>query len=192
MKGPTRLYDAFSGEERFRLFIAAAARGDMQEVERLVRTCPRHYFRGTEEAFRDRLLAARELVLLLDAEVQRWLGWLELLGFIRDVRGQLRVAEPDALSELDGLEQMVSPLEGVIEEHAARQVKSCWAGFVSCVRDGMHVAPRDLLLGLGSALCEPLDALRETLGRVTADPEEEAFWQDVFTKVWDASVKSQP
>ena len=60
--GLSKLYDRFTPEERFRLVIEAQARGDEEDVRRLVRTCPRHAYTMTDAAYSDRLLAVNSLV----------------------------------------------------------------------------------------------------------------------------------
>ena len=61
-KGLDKLYDRFTPEERFRLVIEAQARGDEDDVRRLVRSCPRHAYTMTDAAYSDRLLAVNSLV----------------------------------------------------------------------------------------------------------------------------------
>ena len=46
-----RHYDRLSSEERFRLDVLAMARGDEQESERLVRSCPRATYTTNERGF---------------------------------------------------------------------------------------------------------------------------------------------
>ncbi len=53
-----KLYDRFSGEERFKLFIEAAARGDEEEVKRLSESCPCESYRMRELAYIDRCKAS--------------------------------------------------------------------------------------------------------------------------------------
>jgi hypothetical protein len=45
MSDPARFYDILSVDERFRLFVAAAARRDEQELDRLNATCPQKTYR---------------------------------------------------------------------------------------------------------------------------------------------------
>ncbi|MGF1472421.1 MAG: hypothetical protein ACFB50_11880 [Rubrobacteraceae bacterium] len=60
--GLGKLYDQFKPEERFRLVIEAQARGDEEDVRRLVRTCPRHNYLMTEAEYTDRMIVAETLV----------------------------------------------------------------------------------------------------------------------------------
>jgi hypothetical protein len=59
-KGLGHLYDRLTPEERFRLDVLALARGDEEESERLIRTCPRRGYTMNEWGFVGRWEAARK------------------------------------------------------------------------------------------------------------------------------------
>src|SRR3990167_2277110 len=48
MKNITRLYDRLDNDERARLFFEAAARRDVEELDRLNDTCPQKTYRGED------------------------------------------------------------------------------------------------------------------------------------------------
>jgi hypothetical protein len=63
--GLDRSYDRLTAEERFRLFVAAKARQDGAETERLLRSCPQRVYRLRDPAFGDRIDGARTLTMAL-------------------------------------------------------------------------------------------------------------------------------
>jgi hypothetical protein len=77
--GLHRHYDRLSPEERFRLDVLAMARGDMQESERLVSSCPRASYTMTERGFGARWGGAESATLLA------WIGLGEHLARLRTV-----------------------------------------------------------------------------------------------------------
>jgi hypothetical protein len=60
-----KLYDRFTGEERFRLLIEALSRADEEEAERLAETCPRTTYSMSEHAYGDRIRASWEIAMVL-------------------------------------------------------------------------------------------------------------------------------
>jgi len=81
--GLHRHYDRLTPEERFRLDVLAMARGDKQESERLVSTCPRRSYTMTERAFSGRWLGALDLTLRAYVEVAGHLDRLKALEAVR-------------------------------------------------------------------------------------------------------------
>jgi hypothetical protein len=69
--------------ERFRLVVAARARDDEVELERLTASCPRETYQACEAAVFDRLELMSEFVLALLVELGPLAAKLELLGGIR-------------------------------------------------------------------------------------------------------------
>ena len=82
-KGLGRLYDRLTPEERFRSKVLALARGDEEESERLIRTCPRRGYTMNDWGFVGRWEAARELALLAYVEVVRRLDKIKMIGAFR-------------------------------------------------------------------------------------------------------------
>jgi hypothetical protein len=79
-----RHYDQLDPIERFRLTVASLARDDRVEAERLEQSCRRERHHACEAAFLDRLELARELVLVVIADLQRPLGKLDLLAALTE------------------------------------------------------------------------------------------------------------
>jgi hypothetical protein len=68
-----RDYDKLTSSERFSLFVAARARGDDSETERLLQSCPERTYRTRDPGFRDRL----ECAFALTTALIRTLGEIE-------------------------------------------------------------------------------------------------------------------
>jgi hypothetical protein len=58
-------YDRFDPDERFRLVLEAAARGDEEEIERLRDTCPRVKYTAIDIAYSDRISGSLKMTMLL-------------------------------------------------------------------------------------------------------------------------------
>jgi hypothetical protein len=84
-KGLGRLYDRLTPEERFRLDVLALARGDEEESERLIATCPRRGYTMNDWEFVGRVAAARELATLAYMDVVRRLDKTRMIGAFRDM-----------------------------------------------------------------------------------------------------------
>jgi hypothetical protein len=61
--GLHRHYGKLTAEERFRLDVLAMARGDSQESERLVSSCPRFSYTMTDRHFSGRWLRVMDMTL---------------------------------------------------------------------------------------------------------------------------------
>jgi len=98
-KGLGRLYDRLTPEERFRLDVLALARGDEEESERLIRTCPRRGYTMNDWGFVGRWEAARELALLAYVEVVRRLDKIKMIGAFRGLFPYLGTVWQDDVDE---------------------------------------------------------------------------------------------
>ena len=83
--GMHRLYDQLEPDERFRLDLLAMARGDEQESERLVRTCPRHTYIMNDRAFTGRWTGAVEITLRVFIPIEQLLCKLQMIDAFRVV-----------------------------------------------------------------------------------------------------------
>src|SRR5919112_473712 len=83
--GMHRLYDKLEPDERFRLDLLAMARGDEQESERLVRTCPRHTYTMNDRAFTGRWTGAVEITLRVFIPIEQLLCKLQMIDAFRAV-----------------------------------------------------------------------------------------------------------
>jgi hypothetical protein len=62
--GVERHFDKLSTDERFRLVLAAAARQDFAEVQRLSRTCPQKTYRMNDLAYVEKVRTSRKVAML--------------------------------------------------------------------------------------------------------------------------------
>ena len=83
--GLHRLYDKLGPEERFRLDVLAMARGDMQESERLVSSCPRFSYIMTDRGFGGRWNGAIELTLRKYIHLGEQLAKLQMIDAFREM-----------------------------------------------------------------------------------------------------------
>jgi hypothetical protein len=83
--GVHTLYDQLEPDERFRLDLLAVARGDEQESERLVRTCPRYTYTMNDRAFTGRWTGAMEITLRVLLPLEQSLCKLQMIDAFRVV-----------------------------------------------------------------------------------------------------------
>jgi hypothetical protein len=81
--GLHRHYDKLDAEERFRLDVLAMARGDLQESERLVSSCPRFSYTMNERGFGGRWHGATELTLRVYVPLGEQLAKLQMIDALR-------------------------------------------------------------------------------------------------------------
>jgi hypothetical protein len=80
-----RHYDKLSAEERFRLDVLAMARGDRQESERLVGSCPKFSYTMNDPDFTGRWLGVLDITLRVYLEVAAHLERLAMVGVAREM-----------------------------------------------------------------------------------------------------------
>ena len=78
-------YDRFDPDERFRLVLEAAARGDEEEIERLRDTCPRVKYTAIDIAYSDRISGSLKMTMLLCQLLAPSLTELRMLAAFREV-----------------------------------------------------------------------------------------------------------
>ncbi len=88
--GLGRLYDRLDPEERFRADLLAMARGDMEESERLTRTCPKRDYIMNDWAFVGRWQAARDLAMLAYMDLARCMDKITMIHALRATFPYLR------------------------------------------------------------------------------------------------------
>jgi hypothetical protein len=83
MKELTHLYDQLNAKERFGVAVQALARGDMNELDRLIDTCPQKTYRTGDLAFFTRLRELLTIALMARVEIlttsNKALGMLSVL-----------------------------------------------------------------------------------------------------------------
>jgi len=83
--GLHRHYDKLEAEERFRLDVLAMARGDMQESERLVTSCPRFSYTMTDRAFGGRWSGAENITLRIYIALGDALARMRVIDAMREL-----------------------------------------------------------------------------------------------------------
>jgi hypothetical protein len=82
-KGHARYYDKLTPEERFRLDVLATARGDEEESELLLRTCPRMTYTMNHRGFTGRWTGIYEITLRMYIAVNNELSKLQMIDAFR-------------------------------------------------------------------------------------------------------------
>jgi hypothetical protein len=80
--GLARLYDRLSPDERLKLVVAAKARDDETEEDRLLRACPKQTYTMNDLAFWQRWQGAELLVAALMSDTARHIGWMEAVDVL--------------------------------------------------------------------------------------------------------------
>lgn len=151
--GLKRHYDKLTPEERFRLDVLAMARGDKQESERLVSSCPRFSYTMTDRHFSGRWMLVLDLTLRLYVWVAEHLDRLDAL---RAVRAALPVQDDYARERMR---------DAFVEGHkaGARQAWGAAKGKGPAPEwplEGIDEGKVDELAGLGASIMpEILDGL---------------------------------
>jgi len=83
--GLRRHYDRLTAEERFRLDVLAMARGDKQESERLVSSCPRFSYTMNDRAFTGRWLGVLDMTLRVYLGMAGHLERVAMMGATREM-----------------------------------------------------------------------------------------------------------
>jgi hypothetical protein len=140
--GLHRHYDKLTAEERFRLDVLAMARGDRQESERLVSSCPKFSYTMTDNAFSGRWLGALDITL----RSYLWVaGHLDRLKTLEAVRGILPLQADYARDRTR---------DAYVEGHRAG-ARQAWQGDGPAPEwplEGIDEAKVDELAGLSSSI----------------------------------------
>lgn len=184
MKGArlSRHYDRLGALERFRLVVAARARDDETELERLTASCPRETYQACEAAVCDRLELMQEFVLALLVELGPLAAKLELLGGIRSEAALFfeQAAEKAALAASaastpalrDEVAEAVSeaarePGERLLDALAeigalfASEAAAVAHGFAGFCRDELELEPATVLCAFARPALPKLERLLE-------------------------------
>jgi hypothetical protein len=83
--GHARYYDRLTPEERFRLDLLATARGDEEESELLLRTCPRETYTMNHRGFTGRWTGTYEITLRMYIAINNDLAKLQMIDAFREL-----------------------------------------------------------------------------------------------------------
>ena len=151
--GLKRHYGKLTPEERFRLDVLAMARGDSQESERLVSSCPRFSYTMTDRHFSGRWMLVLDLTLRLYVWVAEHLDRMDAL---RAVRAALPIQDGYARERMR---------DAYVEGHRAG-ARQAWGAAKAkgqapeWPHEGIDEARVDELAGLGASIMpEILDGL---------------------------------
>jgi hypothetical protein len=83
--GLHRMYDRLEADERFRLDVLATARGDTQESECLMRTCPRFNYTMNDCAYVGRWTGTYEITLRMYIALNNTMTKLQMVDAFREL-----------------------------------------------------------------------------------------------------------
>jgi hypothetical protein len=198
-----RQYDQLTSDERFRLLVAALARGDQREEERLWRSSSRASYRMPEAALGDRYQLAWQLVALLLLKLEPVLARVELLRALRPLleamcesiadsaafaaftaaakRDQKRTAE-DVITATEPASRRLFGLLDRLEKSLVAQAGATSHAFASCSRDELGLEPETLLAAFYPERLAEVTQLFDG----TADPDEQAAHAAHFSRLCEA------
>ncbi len=194
LKGVGRLYDQLGPEERFKLAMAAAARGDEAENDRLIRTCPRVPYRLTDPAFHGRCMAAYMLVAAFEGGIVFYLGWLAAFDALAEPLGAAIevLVGPEANGRENGDILLYSPrCLAIARKVIAGNVRALWDGFGACCREEVGVEAETLIRAFYPPLMKQLDHFRDDIDVAEADPAQFAKHRDRFGQLWRKSLREE-
>jgi hypothetical protein len=171
--GLAKHYDQLDAQERFAVMLAAKARGDEPEIERLTRTCPRATYVMCDPAFVKRMETSEWLALAVMTDTLKMLGWLDFLAVLRPV---LDAEQVDAEVTVLFCEKA--------ERAAAARTKAVWEGFQDACRQVIGVEPEVLLGAHGIPLPERLSEYAELLEEVKRDAKLYREYRETVAAVW--------
>ena len=198
-----RGYDLLTPDERLSAAIAAMARGDDQEVERLQSACPRVTYRMLDAEFTDPFYYSYEVARSFSMGALDMLASVHLLAALRDMTrlravsmergfalGLAAVGQiPGAGAALRNLDSVVAALTATADEYdsalATRlvELKSLDAGYRRFCEDVRLDA--DAVLAWSPVVADRMAAVHELLLAVEPDPEAERVYWETFHDVWE-------
>jgi hypothetical protein len=87
MSKPPKGYDRFTGEERFKLVMAALARNDESDAAALSDSCPSFHYMAKDLNYCDRLRAQEKVMLTFCLSVTPFLNTLDMIEGFRPITG---------------------------------------------------------------------------------------------------------
>jgi hypothetical protein len=207
MKGSRRLdrgYERLRPDERFRLMVAADARGDSAEADRLVGSCPRLTYRSCDRAFRDRYDRAALLTIAVLSELQEIKRRIDVLDAAAyTVRVFFTAAADDAELEAFLLNGELQPsvrravlkqrgscrrVYRRLREAAHTEGASLAHAFVLLCRDELGVDPRELAL----AVAAPKIGLFDRFVGLSPDHNQVNGLLPELSEAWRVGIGAQP
>jgi hypothetical protein len=195
-----RLYDRLTIEERFQLAIAATGRGDNDEHERLLRSCPKRVYQQTDAELLNRFTDTERIIVAALFELLPIVRERELLSRLRSLVETYAHAAVDASAEaayrmvpgcddamleaifdsgtaqIERLAEAIKRIDASYEAEAASIVHAL-DGFAA---DELHVELSDLIATYAAPLAPAITELRQS----TPIAERVATHQETFVAAW--------
>jgi hypothetical protein len=207
-----KFYEGITGAERFRLVLAAEARGDAAELAHLVGTCPIFLGPVQDPAYTDHVQATFGLVHALLIGVEPLIGWLELLHTIDpEIEATLDALvagtavllgtsppqgvepEPAAPSEAAtrsqipaSKERLALPILTAARTYATMQIKAAMEGFARACREVAGLDPDAVIAAFALVLTEHLAPFQAAMDAAEPDPDAVEGCLEGFASVWEA------
>jgi hypothetical protein len=172
-----RMYDKLTPHERFLLTLAAKARGDHTEAERLVRECPKHSYYLRDADFDERIEASQWLGLAVMTDTMKMLGWLDLLAVLQPL-----------LDTEDPATDPVMLICATAERVAAARIKAVWEAFRDTCSEVLGLDAEVLLEANGVPLPERLAEYADSLAAVERNAEVYAEYRELVAAVWQRAL----
>jgi hypothetical protein len=183
-------YANLAPDERLRAVLEAGARGDFDERDSLVTSCPRKDYRTLDADFLDRCDASRDLALAVALDLGPRLAEARML----DATRELLLAVQAAAAELDGGDGKPSDdwpfLTGI--ERCASEIRSRAAAVLEAFRlhcrNQLRLDPEVVLVAhLGEQLVARLDL--DQLEAAKPDKAALRAWREFFARKWHEQVE---
>lgn len=195
--GLARRYDRLTPDERARAALEASARGDFEERDRLIDSCPRHTYSEPDAAFMDRLDASRDLAVIVALELSARLAQARMLDASAESATRCVVLGAQAMREAsDGEPVDDADLAAAVEEPIGRgfgelravlveAAAAVYAAFAAVCRQRLGVEPETVLLAhIGPPHVERLGL--EILQGTPPDENATRPWRELFERRIDA------
>jgi hypothetical protein len=195
--GIVHRYGRLEPEERFRAALAAAARDDDQEYDRLWETCPMRHYSMTDAAFTDRWRASSHLALAVAVDLGPRLANLRMLAAVRETLPHaialgvdVGVPDPGEL-EPEDVERIIEKTLGRAfdgaQEHIRSQAAAVYEAFCRVCREELRVEAETVLRAFLGPLHHDALGLDQLDG---AEPDEDALgeWREMFARKWRERV----
>jgi hypothetical protein len=198
-----RGYERLSAGERFRLTVAAEARADSAELERLLRSCPRLSYRLCDPAFGDRCERSFELTMGVLAELQAIAGKLDVVAAAEQAARVLFAAAADEADfeayritgHMPAVRRAVRRERGRFRGLLRRvrrtlltQGATLAQAFAVVCREELEVDPQQLF----AAVAAPYTGLYEEFLAESADADALEAMRAELSDAWRIGISEQP
>jgi hypothetical protein len=188
-RGLSRHYGELDPAERFRLVLAAGARGDDRECERLVTTCPRFGYKMSDAAYLDRVEASDDMAVAVALDLAPRMAQLRMLAVTSDLVARAMGAGAALADEEAGaaVEDAARPVLVKTFDAAAEQVRAeaaaVYEAFGQVCRSEMGLEPETVLRAhLYGPYLETLGL--DQLEGAKPDKTTVRQWRDMFERKW--------